>query len=123
LVTGIVVLMIGLTLIRVGLISMGGGYGALADGSFANGPNLLLSCTVLAIIVIVNRLASPWLRSASLILALIAGYVLAAAMGMLDLTAMREADLFHVPRPLHFGIGFSWALFVPMIVIYLVTSL
>ncbi|MBU5873100.1 xanthine permease XanP, partial [Vibrio cholerae O1] len=30
---------------------------------------------------------------------------------------------FQVPTPLHFGLGFSWALFIPMLVIYLVTSL
>ncbi|MFP3449203.1 solute carrier family 23 protein, partial [Pseudomonas sp. SIMBA_067] len=55
LVTGIVVLMIGLTLIKVGLISMGGGFGAMANDTFANGDNLLLSGVVLAIIVILNR--------------------------------------------------------------------
>ena len=38
----IVVLMIGLTLIKVGLISMGGGFTAMANGTFANGENLLL---------------------------------------------------------------------------------
>ncbi|WP_049105131.1 solute carrier family 23 protein, partial [Burkholderia cenocepacia] len=40
LVTGIVVLLIGLTLIKVGLISMGGGYGAMAKGTFASAENL-----------------------------------------------------------------------------------
>lgn len=123
LVTGIVVLMIGLTLIKVGLISMGGGYGAMADGTFANGQNLILSGVVVAIIIAINRAANPWLRSASLIIALVAGYAMAAAMGRLDFTGFHEAEWFQIPRPLHFGIGFSWSLFVPMIVIYLVTSL
>lgn len=123
LVTGIVVLMIGLTLIKVGLISMGGGYRAMADGSFANGENLLLSGVVLAIIVLLNRVQLVWLRSAAIVIALVAGYALAAWLGRLDFTGMHEAPLFQVPMPLHFGLGFSWALFVPMLVIYLVTSL
>ena len=123
LVTGIVVLMIGLTLIKVGLISMGGGYGAMANGSFATGENLLLSGVVLAIIVILNRVPVVWLRSAAIVIALGVGYALAGWMGRLDFSGMHEAPLFQVPTPLHFGLGFSWSLFIPMIVIYLVTSL
>ena len=123
LVTGIVVLMIGLTLIKVGLISMGGGYAAMGNGTFANGENLLLSGVVLGAIVILNRLPVVWMRSCAIVIALAIGYALAAYLGRLDFTGMREADLFEVPMPLHFGLGFSWSLFIPMVVIYLVTSL
>ncbi|RRW47146.1 uracil-xanthine permease [Pseudomonas luteola] len=123
LVTGIVVLMIGLTLIKVGLISMGGGFSAMSQGTFANGENLLLSGVVLAIIVVLNRVRVVWVRSAAIVIALLVGYGLAAYLGRLDFTGMHEAPLFQVPVPLHFGLGFSWALFVPMLVIYLVTSL
>jgi len=123
LVTGIVVLMIGLTLIKVGLVSMGGGFSAMANGTFANGENLLLSGTVLAIIVALNRVRIVWLRSAAIVIALAVGYAMAAWLGRLDFTGMHAAPLFQVPTPLHFGLGFSWTLFVPMLVIYLVTSL
>ncbi|WP_411184270.1 nucleobase:cation symporter-2 family protein [Pseudomonas sp.] len=123
LVTGIVVLMIGLTLIKVGLISMGGGYAAMGNGTFANGENLLLSGVVLAAIILLNRLPLVWLRSCAIIIALAIGYALAAYLGRLDFTGMHEAKLFQVPMPLHFGLGFSWSLFIPMVVIYLVTSM
>ncbi|MFC3339247.1 nucleobase:cation symporter-2 family protein [Paracandidimonas soli] len=123
LVTGIVVLLIGLTLIKVGLISMGGGFSAMGDGTFANRDNLILSGSVLAIIVILNRIPLAWIRSAALVIALLAGYLIAGYMGRLDFTGMHEAALFELPRPLHFGLGFSWSLFIPMIIIYLVTSL
>jgi len=123
LVTGIVVLMIGLTLIKVGLISMGGGYGAMANGTFANGENLLLSGVVLAVIVVLNRIPLVWMRSAAIVIALLVGYGLAGYLGRLDFTGMQQAALFQVPTPLHFGLSFSWGLFIPMLVIYLVTSL
>ncbi|MBD9653205.1 uracil-xanthine permease [Pseudomonas sp. PDM12] len=123
LVTGIVVLMIGLTLIKVGLISMGGGYGAMANGTFANGENLLLSGVVLAVIVVLNRIPVVWMRSCAIVIALLVGYALAGYLGRLDFTGMHQAELFQVPTPLHFGLGFSWSLFIPMLVIYLVTSL
>ncbi|MEH3022771.1 MAG: nucleobase:cation symporter-2 family protein [Pseudomonas oryzihabitans] len=123
LVTGIVVLMIGLTLIKVGLISMGGGFAALGNGTFANGENLLLSGTVLATIVALNRIPLRGLRSSAIVVALSLGYALAAWLGRLDFTGMHEAAWVQIPLPLHFGLGFSWSLFVPLLVIYLVTSL
>ncbi|MBR7943821.1 nucleobase:cation symporter-2 family protein [Burkholderia cenocepacia] len=123
LVTGIVVLLIGLTLIKVGLISMGGGYGAMAKGTFASAENLTLSGLVLGTIILLNRMPVVWVRSTALVIALAIGYLAAAFLGRLDFTGMHQAALFQVPTPLHFGIGFSWALFVPMLIIYLVTSL
>ncbi|MEX3948818.1 uracil-xanthine permease family protein [Paraburkholderia sp. EG287B] len=123
LVTGIVVLLIGLTLIKVGLISMGGGYGAIAKGNFASVQNLTLSGLVLGAIIVLNRVPVVWVRSTALVIALAIGYIVAGAMGRLDFTGAREAALFQIPTPLHFGLGFSWSLFVPMLIIYLVTSL
>ncbi|PRG33697.1 uracil-xanthine permease family protein [Burkholderia multivorans] len=122
LVTGIVVLLIGLTLIKVGLISMGGGYGAMAKGTFASAQNLTLSCLVLGTIILLNRVPVVWVRSTALVIALAIGYAAAAFLGRLDFTGMHQAAVFQVPTPLHFGIGFSWSLFVPMLIIYLVTS-
>ncbi|KAA8732776.1 purine permease [Acinetobacter qingfengensis] len=123
LVTGIVVLLIGLTLIKEGLISMGGGYTAMADGTFANSDNLIMSCSVLAIIILLNRLAFVWVKSAAILLALVIGYILAAFMGHLDFSALQQAPVFQSPTPLHFGLSFSWSLFIPLAFIYLVTSL
>jgi xanthine permease XanP len=123
LVTGIVVLMIGLTLIKVGLVSMGGGYPAMANGSFANGENLLLSGVVLGLIVVINRMPFAWLRSSAIVIALAAGYALAGWLGRLDFSGMHAAPWVQLPVPLRFGLGFSWPLFIPLIVIYLVTSL
>lgn len=122
LVTGIVVLMIGLTLIKVGLISMGGGFSAMSNGTFANGENLLLSGVVLGIIVVLNRIPVVWMRSCAIVIALAVGYALAGYLGRLDFTGMHQAELFQVPTPLHFGLDFSWPLFIPVLVIYLVTS-
>lgn len=123
LVTGIVVLLIGLTLIKEGLISMGGGYQAMSNNTFANADNLIMSCTVLALIIILNRIHITWVKSSAILIALIVGYVLAAFMGHLDFSGLKDAPLVQIPTPMHFGIDFSWSLFIPMAFIYLVTSL
>lgn len=66
LVAGIVVTLIGLTLIQIGLTSMGGGYAAIESGTFGSMQNLALSGTVLGLIVVLNRakmLTFVWHRS------------------------------------------------------------
>ena len=123
LVTGIVVLLIGLTLIKEGLISMGGGYQAMSNNTFANADNLIMSCTVLALIIILNRIRITWVKSSAILIALIVGYVLAGFMGHLDFSGLQDAPLVQIPTPMHFGLDFSWSLFIPMAFIYLVTSL
>lgn len=123
LVTGIVVLLIGLTLIKEGLISMGGGYQAMQDHTFASADNLIMSCTVLAIIVVLNRIRVVWIKSSAILIALMSGYILAGFMGHLDFSGIKDAPLVQIPTPMHFGLSFSWGLFIPMAFIYLVTSL
>jgi len=123
LVTGIVVLLIGLTLIKEGLISMGGGYTAMQDKTFANADNLIMSCSVLAIIILLNRIRIIWVKSSAILIALVIGYILAGFMGHLNFAVLQDAPLVQIPTPMHFGLSFSWSLFIPMAFIYLVTSL
>ena len=123
LVTGIVVLLIGLTLIKEGLISMGGGYQAMSDKTFANTDNLIMSCTVLGLIIILNRINVTWVKSSAILIALVVGYALAGVMGHLDFSGLQDAPLVQIPTPMHFGLDFSWSLFIPLAFIYLVTSL
>ena len=123
LVTGIVVLLIGLTLIKEGLISMGGGYQAMNNNTFANTDNLIMSCTVLALIIILNRLNVTWIKSSAILIALVVGYALAGFMGHLDFSGLQDAPIVQIPTPMQFGLDFSWSLFIPMAFIYLVTSL
>ncbi len=122
LVTGIVVLLIGLTLIKVGLISMGGGFDAMQDGSFGSGENLLLSGVVLLSMVLLQRSKNPWLRLSAIVLAMLVGYVVAFFLGRLH--AVQPAEhFFALPRLLPFGLGFDWQLCIPIVIIFVVTAL
>lgn len=96
LVTGIVVLLIGLTLIKEGLISMGGGYQAMQDHTFASADNLIMSCTVLAIIIVLNRIRIVWIKSSAILIALVIGYILAGFMGYLDFSGLKDAPVIQI---------------------------
>ncbi|EJL6829963.1 uracil-xanthine permease family protein [Vibrio cholerae] len=123
LVSGIVVTLIGLTLVQVGLISMGGGYAAMADGSFGSLDKLALAGTVLAIIVLLNRAHNPYVRVASIVIAMLVGYVMAYLMGMVNTDNLAQTQLIALPIPMQYGLGFDWSLFISLVLIFLITAL
>ncbi|EPN2818695.1 uracil-xanthine permease family protein [Vibrio cholerae] len=123
LVSGIVVTLIGLTLVQVGLISMGGGYAAMADGSFGSLDKLALAGTVLAIIVLLNRAHNPYVRVASIVIAMLVGYVMAYLMGMINTDNLAQTQLIALPILMQYGLGFDWSLFIPLVLIFLITAL
>lgn len=123
LVSGIVVMIIGLSLIQVGLTSIGGGYGALDDGSFGAPKYLLLAGSVLGVIVLLNRQKNPYLRIASLVIAMAVGYIVAWATDMLPQGHGEPVPFISVPEPFYYGLSFDWNLLLPLILIFMVTSL
>ncbi|QND99825.1 uracil-xanthine permease [Vibrio vulnificus] len=124
LVSGIVVTLIGLTLIQVGLVSMGGGYAALGEGTFGSLDKLALAGTVLGLIVLLNRAKNPYVRVASIVIAMLVGYVMAYFMGMVDTRqASSSSALVALPIPMQFGLSFDWSLFIPLVLIFLITAL
>jgi len=123
LVSGVVVMIIGLSLIQVGLTSIGGGYAAMADHTFGAPKNLLLAGIVLAIIIVLNRQRNPYLRIASLVIAMAAGYAAAWFMGMLPETAPTHSPVTMVPTPLYYGLGIDWNLLLPLMLVFMITSL
>ncbi|MGR5114481.1 uracil-xanthine permease family protein [Photobacterium damselae] len=123
LVSGIVVTLIGLTLIQIGLTSIGGGYSAIESGTFGSLNNLLLAGTVLGFIVLLNRVRNPYLRVSSIVIAMAMGTLLAWFMGMVDSSKMAQTDLIAIPMPMQYGLGFDWGLLIPLMIVFTITSL
>ncbi|UJZ93991.1 uracil-xanthine permease family protein [Photobacterium damselae subsp. damselae] len=123
LVSGIVVTLIGLTLIQIGLTSIGGGYSAIESGTFGSLNNLLLAGTVLGFIVLLNRVRNPYLRVSSIVIAMAMGTLLAWFMGMVDSSKMAQTDLIAIPMPMQYGLDFDWGLLIPLMIVFAITSL
>jgi xanthine permease XanP len=121
LVTGTVVTLIGLTLIQVGITSMGGGFDARHNGSFGSLQNLLLAAIVVVTIVALNSSSIPQLRMTSVVLGLGAGYLAAFLMGKLDLRGLGELPIVAVPVPLRYGLGFNAGACLPFAFLYAIT--
>ena len=88
-VTGTVVLSIGLSLISVGINSFGGGNTAVDFGSMEN---LLLAIFVLAMILFFKHGTKGFTSSSSILLGIICGYIAAFIMGLVLPTTGVTAD-------------------------------
>lgn len=123
LVSGIVVTLIGATLIKVSIISAAGGYAAKSTGNFASYENLGLATLVLLTIVLLNRSKNKYVRMSSIIAGLTLGYAVASIKGLVDYSSLSQLDLFNVPTPFKFGFDFSLSAFIPIVLIYLITTI
>ncbi|WP_338448551.1 nucleobase:cation symporter-2 family protein [Niallia oryzisoli] len=99
-VTGTVVIIIGLSLIPTGIRNMGGGA---SSSDFGSGENLILSFGVLVVILFMNRFFTGFLRSISVLSGIILGTLAAVIMGKIDFQSVENASWFHLPAPFHFG--------------------
>nr|MDJ0949307.1 nucleobase:cation symporter-2 family protein [Alphaproteobacteria bacterium] len=109
LVTGLVVTMIGLALVKIGIQYAAGGVPAIGKPEFGS-----LQSWSVALVVIVTTLgfkffARGMMSVSAVLIGLIVGYVVAFLMGMVNYDAVGRAAVFALPDPLHFGIEFSVA--------------
>ena len=123
LVSGIVVTLIGLSLIKVGVTACGGGAAAQADGTFGSFQNVGLAALVLVLIIVFNRSSNRYLRMSSIVIGLMVGYVVAWFMGMVDFSSVESYGGFNIPVPFKYGLSFDWSAFIALGLIYLITAI
>jgi len=119
-VTGVVVMLIGLGLMETGMTNFGGGVGAEDFGSVQN---LLLGSFVLLIIVFANRFGKGLVKVGAVAIGLVVGYLVSIPLGMVDFQPVAEAGWFTVPIPFKFGMSFRWSHYLPWILAYVITSI
>jgi xanthine permease XanP len=120
LVTGIVITLIGVSLIKVGVTDLGGGFNA---PDFGEPVNLALGGFVLLVIILLNRSNTPWIRLSAIIIGLLLGSLAAWFSGKLVPQSISSLPLISVPVPFKFGFSFDWGAFLPVALIYLISTI
>lgn len=137
-VTGTVVLSIGLSLIAVGVNSFGGGNTAADFGSLEN---LLLGGIVLIVIVVLKHCTKGMTSASSILIGIIVGYIVAAIMGIvlpttgvdadgveytkawvLNWDKLAQADWISLPKLLPVKPVFDWRAILPIMIMFIVTA-
>lgn len=123
LVSGIVVTLIGMSLIKVGISACGGGAVAQANGTFGAIQHVGLAALVLVLIIIFNRSSNRYLRMSSIVIGLVIGYITAWALGMVDFSAVQSYGGFNIPIPFRYGISFDISSIIGLALVYLITAI
>lgn len=142
-VTGTVVMAIGLSLISVGISSFGGGNGAKDYGSLEN---MFIGLVVLLTIVALKHTSKGFASISSILIGIIAGYIVAAIMGfvlphtftyvdketgavmeatkswVLNWGKVADASWFSIPRLMPVKIVFDAKAIVPICIMFIVTA-
>lgn len=120
LVTGIVITTIGLTLMPVAARWVMGGNSASPE--FGSMANIGLAALTFAIVLLLSKLGSASISRLSILLAMVAGTLIAWALGMADFSKVGEGPVFAFPTPFHFGMPtFHIAAILSMCIVIMVT--
>lgn len=114
-----VVTAIGFSLLPIGANSFAGGQGAADFGAAHNwiiGSVTLLTCLVCQVF------GKGFLRSLSVLVGLIVGYVISLFMGMVDFSALGGAGFISLPKFLPFRPEFNLGAILSIIAIYMVSA-
>src|SRR5699024_10518335 len=103
-VTGSVVVTIGISLYDTAINYMAGGVSTAPD--YGSMKNWLLALITLATVIVCGQFGKGMVKASSTLLGMVVGYLVALAMGMIDFSGIGEAAWFQLPQPLHFGVEF-----------------
>ncbi|HBS38120.1 MAG TPA: uracil permease [Rhodobacteraceae bacterium] len=109
LVTGLVVTMIGLALVKVGIQYAAGGVPAIGTEEYGSLQNWTVAGTVIVVTLALKFYARGMVAISAVVIGLLVGYVLAYMMGMVSFANVGRASTFALPNPLHFGLEFGVA--------------
>jgi len=137
-VTGTVVLAIGLSLISVGVNSFGGGNTAKDFGSMEN---LFLGILVLVVILVIKHATKGYLSTSAILIGIVVGYAAAFLMGfilpktfvtadgvevtkawVLDWSKVSKAAWFELPKLMPVKLVFDMRAIAPVLVMFVVTA-
>ncbi len=112
LVTGLIVTMIGLALVKVGIQYAAGGVPAMGSPEFGNLQSWFLALVVIVVTLGFKFFTRGMLSISAVLIGLLAGYVVALLMGVVSFANVGRAASFSLPDPLHFGLKFQFGAIV-----------
>lgn len=122
-VSGTVVISIGLSLYKTAINYIGGGAAVTAAGTFGSGKFWILAVVTLCVTLACNFFGKKYLKSAGMLIGIGVGYVIALLMGdVVSFADFGNAGYFSLPIPLYFGLEFHADAIFMMTLMYVVQA-
>ena len=122
-VSGTVVMSIGLSLYQTAINYIGGGSAAQNNGTFGSGKFWILAILTLIVTLACNFFGKGLLKASGMLIGIIVGYAAALIMGnVVSFADLQTASWFALPRPFYFGLEFHPDAILMMILMYVVQA-
>ncbi len=119
-VTGTIIITIGLSLYTTAVNYMAGGLGSPTFGSTTS---WLVSIFTMIVVLVLSHFSKGIFKLASVFFGIIAGYVLAFILGIVDLSPLYSAALVQPPQPFFFGLSFEFSSCITLAFVYIVNAI
>ena len=121
LVTGSIILIIGVSLMPIAMKNAAGGDGS---SNFGDPHNLLIAIFTLICFLIVNTFFKGFMKTISILIAMVIGTIVASFMGMVDISGLSKADWFNAVTPFYFGLpSFHFSSIITMCIISFIIAI
>ena len=118
-VTSLVIISIGLSLLPVGISYFGGGS---SSQDFGSPKNLLVATIVVVVIIILKQFTEGFLSVSSVLIGIVVGYIVSICLGMVDFTEVKNAAWISLPKPFVMGFEFKIDAIIAMSIMYIATA-
>lgn len=119
-VTGSIILSIGVSLFPMAINNIAGGEGS---DNFGTLNNWLVGTLVMISILLFTMLGKGLLKDAAILMGIITGYAASLALKMIDFSGIGQAPWFAIPKPLAFGLEFQADIVILFILMFLINSI
>ncbi|MGB2201980.1 MAG: uracil-xanthine permease family protein [Pseudooceanicola atlanticus] len=123
LVTGLIVLMIGLALLKVGIQYAAGGVPLLGKPEFGSLAMWFPALVVIIVSLALSFFAKGLLSVAAVLVGLVAGYLVALMMGQVSFGNVGRAAIFGIPTPFKWGVDFNAAIILGMCFMAIISAI
>lgn len=125
LITGLVILAIGLYLIPVAIKYAAGGAATfqMEAESFGSLMHWSVALSVVIVALALKFFAKGIISNAAILIGLVVGYLIAIAFGMVNFSAVANAALFMAPQPLPYGFEFSLGAVIAVTLVSIVSAI
>ncbi|MDP3525106.1 MAG: solute carrier family 23 protein, partial [Hoeflea sp.] len=123
LVTGLIVLMIGLALVKVGVQYAAGGVPLMGKPEFGSLAMWTPALVVIVVTLAVKFFTRGFAAVAAVLIGILAGYAVALMMGQVNFTSFERAGYISLPIPFKWGFEFNVAIIIGMCFMAIVSAI
>lgn len=120
LISGVLVICMGIGLFQPAINNLAGGLGS---PTYGNPENFILGFIVAFIIIFLNKFAKGIIKDTAILIGIIVGYIIALFSGMVDFSGLQRAEWFAMPQPLAYGLEFDPQIIIVFVIAYAIGTI